>query len=313
MDMSPETVPASPLAIPASMKKGPTMPLCVRSSGCLALGVLLLAASTAMAQLDWDKKRERPKPPPLQPIKTSGMLVSSGPNAVQLLTNQKQAIFVMVGPGTQVTVTGTAEQDYLKSGVTVEFTAAVDKEGAVKDKIGHLAVVSLAADRPAGLFPPDVPLEKKGDKPEEEKLLLPSDLEAAQKARGKKDAAGLGSGLSGGNSAKGRGSRPRLPGAFTVRGTIKLCKEGKITVAVGRGPTIKAELARDVKIDVNMADFRAAQRGDRVEASGLTSEARPNVVLAESITINLANPLSGPKKHAARPGKTPAADAGRAK
>ena len=34
-----------------------------------------------------------------------------------------------------MSVTGTAEQDYLKSGVTVEFVAEVDKTHTVKDKI----------------------------------------------------------------------------------------------------------------------------------------------------------------------------------
>ena len=36
-------------------------------------------------------------------------------------------MFVMVGPDTEVSVTGTAEQDYLKPGVTVEFVADIDK------------------------------------------------------------------------------------------------------------------------------------------------------------------------------------------
>ena len=90
------------------------------------------------------------------------------------------------------------------------------------------------------------------------------------------------------------------------RGTIKMCKDGKITVAAGRGPTVKAEIASDVTIDVDMADLRAAQRDDRVTVNGKTTQARPNMVLAQSIKIELANPLSGAKKHATHSTKTPA-------
>ena len=72
--------------------------------------------------------------PPMQPIKTGGTLVSADQNQIQLSTNTNQTIYVMFGPNTQVSVTGTAEQDYLKSGVTVEFVAEVDKAHTVKEK-----------------------------------------------------------------------------------------------------------------------------------------------------------------------------------
>ena len=272
------------------------MSLRVLLSGFVAFGVALLIVSTAAAQRN---RNPAMQPQPLQPIKISGTLASTGPNMVQLTTNQNQTIYVMVGPNTQVSVTGTAEQDYLKSGVTVEFVAEVAKGGAVTDKIGHLRIVSLTADRPAGLSPPEPALvEKKGEKgakPEEEKPLLP------------------GGGLLDSKPAKGRSSAMQFPGKFTVRGAIKLCKDGKLTVAASHGPTIKADLAGDLSIDVDMVDLRAAQRDDRVTVNGLTSQARPNMVMAESIKIELANPLSGAKKHAARPAKTPAAHAGQAK
>ena len=115
----------------------------------------------------------------------------------------------------------------------------------------------------------------------------------------KKDADPFGGDLSASKPGKAQSSAPQFPGTFTVRGTIKMCKDGKITVSAGRGPTVKAELANDVTIDVDMADLRVAQRDDKVTVNGLTSQARPNMVMAKSIKIELANPLSGAKKHAA--------------
>jgi hypothetical protein len=103
------------------------------------------------------------------------------------------------------------------------------------------------------------------------------------------------------------------PGTFTVRGTIKMCKDGKLTVSPGRGPTIKATLASDVKIDVDVAEIRFAQRDDKVTVNGITTQARPDMVMAGSITIELANPLSSGKKHLNRAAKTPAAHPSKAK
>ena len=97
-----------------------------------------------------------------------------------------------------------------------------------------------------------------------------------------------------------------MPGTFTVRGTIKLSKSGSITLGVGRGPTIKADLADGATIDVNMSDVRIAQVDDKVTVNGFASQIQPNMVMAKSIAIELANPLSGVKKRVTRPAaKTP--------
>ncbi len=255
-----------------------------------------------------------------QRIKISGTLVSASPNQIQLSTNTNQTIYVMIVPDTQVSATGTAEQDYLKSGVAVEFVADVVKGGAVKEKIKRLTVFSPTTDRPVGLFPPDFSIpDKKVEKGEKANALGPDpgagEAAAAKprKARGNAEADPQGGDLFNSKPAKGQSSVLKPPGTFTVRGTIKMCKDGKITVAAGRGPTVKGELGDDVKIDVDMADIRVAQRDDKVTVNGITTQARPNMVMAESIAIELANPLSGAKKHSTHPAKTPATHAGKAK
>ena len=280
-----------------------------------------LTASTAFAQ---PPRNRNPVMPQMQPIKKEGKLLTASPTQIQLSTNANETIFVMVVPKTQVSVTGTAEQDYLKSGVTVEFVAEVAKGGAVKDKITHLLVISPTSDRPIGLFSPESATPGKNgenDEGEKAKPLLPDPgmgelaPTKGRKPRSKKEADLFGADPLA-KPSKGHNTAPQFPGTFTVRGTIRLCKNGAITVAAGHGPTIKAELASDVTIDVDMADVRVAQRDDKVTVSGLVSQARPNMVIAESITIELTNPLSGAKKHATRPerpAKTPATHAGKAK
>ena len=111
----------------------------------------------------------------------------------------------------------------------------------------------------------------------------------------------------GGKSSKHTSGALQFPGTYTVRGTIKSFKNGKVAVAAGRGPTVKAEIADDAVIDVEMADYRVARPDDKVKLEGFTTQARPNLVVAKSIEIELANPLSGAKKHTTRTSKASAA------
>ena len=205
-----------------------------------------------------------------KPIKAGGTLVSVSQNQIQLSTNTNQKMFVMIRPETEVSVTGTAEQDYLKSGVNVEFVAEVDKTHTVKEKIVKLLIVSPTTERPAGLFAPDLATPSKSEKGEnggDGVKPLPHDPgigdappPKGRKAGGKKEPDLFGADPLASKPAKTRSSAPQFPGTFTVRGAIKMCKDGKITVSAGRGPTIKAELASDATIDVEMSDLRAATR-----------------------------------------------------
>ncbi|MGA2258319.1 MAG: hypothetical protein ABSG53_26950 [Thermoguttaceae bacterium] len=287
------------------------MSLRILSFGVVSLGIAFPMVSSALAQRNANPAMQRMQA--MQPIRTGGTLVSASQNQIQLSTNMNQTIYVMIGPNTEVSVTGTAEQDYLKSGVTVEFVAELDKTHTVKEKIIKMLVVTPGTDRPVGLFPPEFASpDKKSDEKAKPFAPDPGIGDAAPaKGRKKKDAD-----LFGGDSSAskpGKSNNPQFPGTFTVRGTIKMCKDRKITVAAGRGPTVKAELADDVTIDVDMSDLHAAQRDDRVTVDGLTTQARPNMVMAKSIKIELANPLSGAKKHAARPAKAPATHPTKAK
>ena len=272
--------------------------------GFVALSVALLTVSTALAQPNRNAAMRQMQP---QPIKTSGTLVSVDQNKglLQLSTNMNQPMYIRFADQTEISVSGKAEQDYLKPKVVVEFVAEVDAKHTVAEKISHLLVVSLTPDRPVGLLPPDSATHvRKADKGEK----------GGRAAKPEPDKTNpFGADPLATKPAKGRSSAPQFPGTYTVRGTVMMCRDGKITVSAGRGPTIKAELASDVTIDVVMSDLHAVQRDDKVTVSGITSQAQPNMVMAKSITVELANPLTGVKKHAARPGKTPAVPAGKVK
>jgi hypothetical protein len=268
------------------------------SFGVIVLAIAVLTALPVLAQ-----------PPGMRPqeIKTAGTVVALNQNQLQLTTNTNQTIYVMFGPNTQVSVSGKAEESFLKSKVNVEFVADIEKGGAVKEKIFKMLIVSPTADRPLGLFAPEFATPTKGKKGDKDDNAKPAahdpgfgDTMPAKKGKKKSDD-------SFGDSSTSKSAKPgSIPGTFTVRGTIKTYKNNQISVSTGHPPTIKAEVANDVTIDVEMADLSAVQRDDQVKVTGLTTQARPNIVMAKSITVELANPLSGAKKHTTKPAKTPA-------
>jgi hypothetical protein len=269
--------------------------------GLLAIALALLAAIPAFAQ---PFRRGNPgMMQPQVPRTYKGTLVSAAGGQIQITVDSKP-LYVMIGQSTDVSVTGSAEAEYLKPGLEVEFVAEVAKGGVVSQKVDHLTLVTTSTDRPSGLLPPeDASSGKKGGK-DEQAAPAGGDAQAA-KARNQDAEPPLGGNSKAGKTSKSHSGAPQLPGTFTVRGKLRMYKAGKITVALTHGPLVKAELADNATIDVDMADVRVAQRDDAVTVKG--SQVRPGMIAAQSVTIELANPLTGKKK--AKSAKTPAAHA----
>lgn len=250
-----------------------------------ALALALLAAIPAFAQ-PWGRRGNPGMMKPLQSKTYKGTLVSASGGQLQILVDSKP-LMVMMGQNTDVSVTGSAEPEYLRPNLEVEFVAEVAKGGVVKEKVDHLTLVTISTDRPSGLLPPETSKGKKDAKDEQPPA-----------------------GAAVGDSTSGKTSRshgtPPLPGTYTVRGKLRMSRNGKISVAVVHGPLVKADLADGATIDVDLADIRVAQRDDAVTVKG--TEVRPRMVAAESVTIELAKPLTG-KKKPVRTAKTPPASA----
>jgi hypothetical protein len=263
-------------------------------------------------------KQQRP-----QRMRTQGTFISANQSQLQLTTNTNQVMTIGLVQSTEVSVTGTAEQSYLKSGVLVEFVAEVPKGGAVAEKISQLTVVSPDADRPPGLYPPDTAPQKKSD-PGDKGVGVPirgagaNPAKAAaadpgigddpvKPAKGTKKHADAGD-LFGAAPAKSKSGVLKPPGTFAVRATVKSCKDGKIMLGAGHNTSIKAELASDVTIDVDMTELRVVQRDDKVTVDGIGTQAQPTYVAAKTIKVELANPLTGSKKRPSKTAKTPASD-----
>jgi hypothetical protein len=207
-------------------------------------------------------------------------------------------VTVNIAPGAKVQYSNKATIDFLKAGVAVEFTAEVDAKHNVKNAVKQLTVVSLTTDRGAGLFPEGSSQPKAAVANNAGRAVgfqVPN-AAAADKATKEK-------------AAPRKAAAVQLPATCVVRGTIMSLKDGKIAMKIGHG-TVKAEVDDSAEIKVDMTELKFARKGDSVSVKGRGAK---GAVVAESVTVQGAEPLTGRKKAKAhgpaKKDKDPLADA----
>lgn len=95
----------------------------------------------------------------------------------------------------------------------------------------------------------------------------------------------------------------RTDGPKLVAGRLKSIKNGKLIVVAG-DQQIKAELAEQPTIKIDINDYSMAATGDEITVSGLGFE--QDKIEATGIEIQLAERLTSGKKKRTRPGKSEA-------
>jgi hypothetical protein len=185
----------------------------------------------------------------------------------------KDTWIVAVQPSTKVTVIGTAEPDYLHSGLFVKFSGELDKKGTVLQKeVEQLEIFSP----PAG---------KKG---------------------------GMGVFEAGATDDAKPVAKPVDGTSYEFRTKVVAYKPGEMTVTVG-GKKVVAKTSPTLIINVNSDDLSLAQEGDAVSISGwYAPQQKPNpqtqqpgTAAGQQISVTMSKPLAATKKHkAAAPVKT---------
>ena len=228
----------------------------------------------------------------------------------------------MIRPETEVSVTGTAEQDYLKSGVNVEFVAEVNKNAHGQGK--DLSSCSSSRPPPNGrpaFYATDLATPSKSEKGEKGTCdgvkPLPHDpgISSAPPARRSKAGGRQRSPICSApihwpaSLPKHRAAPPMHPGTFTVRGREDQDVQGWQDHRLRRPrPNDQSRVSQRCHDQRRNVRYPNAQPDDRVTVEALP-QAQPDLVMAKSVTIELANPLSGAKEPGARGTKAPAAPA----
>ncbi len=156
----------------------------------------------------------------------------------------------------KIEVTGSATPEFLAPGMFVKFKGDFDKKGKATAEVKDLEIFTLNEKEPLG----------------------------ATKSGGAFETA-----------APQKGPPSNLPTTYEIAGRITGMKKGTMIVSCPN-LTVHADVAPDATIKVNVADLSLASAGDKIEVKGWYMKGKEGLGYADEVTVQLTNPLSGPKK-----------------
>ncbi len=209
-----------------------------------------------------------------------GTLEGAVKGAVVLLDDKNQRWQVAFAPGATIHVTGTATPEFLHSGLVVEFQAEIDNHGVAQAKVEELKVTSSGKDKTLGLFPAGKAGDEAGDFGGQGSELGGN---AGAAAKHPKHAAGRR------QSPRRQLPHRRHPDGRPHRQTLGPRRPHQRPVQIGR----RAEdFHRHGRLQPCPQRGQGLDQGDgAAEPAG-----RALVALASEVKVELAEPLTGPKK-----------------
>ena len=227
--------------------------------------VALLLLPTALAA------QERPKQQG-EKVSASGTIKGLVPGGMLVVSAAGDQWQVALDPKAEVIVTGTAAPSFLRPGMLVKFSGKFNKKAESVEPLSSITVFT--------------PREEKHHRGEEG-------------AGGNND---LAKGLFQLEEPSPDKEKKKAFESFDVSsgGAVVSARGGKLSV---RGPagTFKIALADDAQVALDVSDYRLARAGDKVELEGWTYQGDVTKVVANRVTIRLAEPLGEKKKEVAKP------------
>lgn len=298
---------------------------------CLVLAFLTLACGQALGQgRPRDRDRDRGNQPKPEPFEAEGTVQGVMLGRIQMVTNASKQVLVVMHPMSRIHLMGTGSIDLLKTGMYVEFVGDLDKLGVGKEKVSQLTILTPNPNRQPGLYPEGAAAVKRtnkdgnnfgqgeaparGDGPARGGAAAPvggdpgiavEPTGKGRRGRGRPAAGDDLPGPGGPDGAPGGAPPPanvQLPAVCTVRGQVKVFHESNVTVQAGRS-TVRIELTDNPQVDVDVADYSLAAKGDRIKVKG-RGFASKGLVQAEMVQIDAIQPLTAAKKHSAKSAKT---------
>jgi hypothetical protein len=197
-----------------------------------------------------------------RPHKIEGSLENMAPGLLNVVTEQGVWL-VGVNQQTLLTVSGTAEPSYLRAGLTVRFEGDFDSKGIPVKPVKEITIFTPRVTTDIGVAP-----AQGGFAPEPDPAAEP-----------KKDA-----------KEPPVDSKPYSIGGKLTGLKNTGPKTYEIQVDAG-SQTVKAPLAEDVKILIEVADLSIASKGDKVIAEGTYTV--QGQLVGREINIEMQKPLAG--------------------
>jgi hypothetical protein len=246
--------------------------------------------------------------PQLEAFEAEGTIEAVAAGKIQIATNANQRWIVMLTPQTKVEYTGAASVDVLRPGMGVKFTAPMDKQGTVKEKVARLTVFTPSQENPLGFWSAAEGAPAAGEAPAGGAPAGAPPAAGDPFGFGKKldEATGKPAGKPAGKTVgkpAGKAAATEA-GTYLIAGRITSYHAGKLQLTTGNA-VIKAEVAADAQVDAKLSDCTLARKGDHITVSG---QAIPKGGLAQaaSVKITAAEPLAGGGKvKPTKPAKEP--------
>ncbi len=211
--------------------------------------------------------------PKMEPFAAKGTIEAITRGKVQILTNTDQQWLVEIVPKAEIEVTGTAKVDFLRPGMFVKLTADFDKRGKAAEPVSRLIIFTPSEENTLGVWPEGA--APSGDAEDQ----FGGEAAAAPVANNRRD---------------------QGASRYTVHGRLTGNRKGKLTVNA-RVATVQFELAEEPTIDVEIADYSFAKKGDKISITrGRMYAGRMGFARATKLTIELAEPLTLEKKKPTR-------------
>ena len=225
--------------------------------------VNLLLPIAALAQYE--------KPPQVKPeqLNTSGTIkgLRGGLMHISAEGGDQWLIKVQAKPQ-DVTFTAAAESSFLKPGMLVRFVGKFNKRGQCLEPISNLTIVTLREGVSIG-----VAADSAGGGAGEGVKALFGEAKAEEKPT----------------------EKPADSADFRVVGQLtKLSRTGEMTL--NAGTTIKATLAENAKLSVDINDLSYIREGDSVELKGQYYPAQKGQAWATWLAVSAKEPLADTKK-----------------
>jgi hypothetical protein len=108
------------------------------------------AAQRAQQQQQRQQNQEAQQAKP-DTVTIEGTIQTATSKQLQVTDNKGKKWTILGHKGTKLTITGTANPEFLHPDLTLQFTASVDDKNAVKDKVGELTVVTASEENKPGI------------------------------------------------------------------------------------------------------------------------------------------------------------------
>jgi hypothetical protein len=253
----------------------------------------LLSPLSLLAQYG---ERRQPQPEiQRENLQCSGTVKQVGRGVIGVVTDAgDQWVFQLEARPQDLSFTGSADATFVKPGMWIRFTTKLTRRGDAQEPIASAEVYTPREGFGVGVYP-----EGAGEIGGGEgggPLFAPAEEKPKPKAK----------------------AEPKIRDedvVYRVGGQVsKISRLGELTISAG-GSSVKAKLADDAKISIDVTDLSFLQAGDKVEVRGWYPAGTKGRAIANQVTASASQPLTdaSKKKKPVPTADKPAAEAGEAK